>query len=745
MKRFFLIMIIGMVMGISAFSKIDINLSHLEFLKDSFNIEGKYYTGYWIYADKTAGSYKHAPAVSEGVTCVDDVAMAAVLYTDLYRQENKPLYMQRAREALEFVLAMQDSDGDFYNFIDENGTINRSGITSRKSKSWWAARAFWSIANGMDIFKGTDNQFYDKLSMAAKSSCDVLRSALDKGFLINGYTDVSSVFLLGLVKYYQNTSDEKTLELAQNIGKAIIDKQLDESAYKGVYNESNSGFAWHSWGSRQAQALADLYTVCGKEEYIASAKKYADNWLEVLLSLGPVYEVKDYFALYPQIAYGAEAAVSSCSSIFHATGEERYGYLAALFAGFFFRNNTLSVPMYGKNGEGYDGLHSVYINSNAGAESTISALLTLMQIKSLDEKFHRFINAKVIGASKTILMEAEKFDAGISSFDIDNSGNVRLASKEKLVIKSSVPLEKDVYDVYMLGSVQASDVAVKTYLGENIQETVLKRGSAIYRLAHDISYSSGKVTLSFTPSNGYVYVDQILFVPQMHRFVIELDGEFFLFSGGRMVSTDYVLSAQSSKAYTDKFTVKTFENKGHINVDLSEVFNNDGIVDFKNRREGNFDNPEGVFGAKYSQEEIEKKNAEGYILSGTVPFFIQTTTKDNVVCTGQELLFEKPVYAKYMYIAGSCDHGSYESKLTVQYEDKNSSEFNLKFSDWCQEPIYGESTLLNGIYRYTSLGIKENINPKIFIQKIELSSKGTERIYLPKSPTMHIFAITFSY
>ncbi|HQO13399.1 MAG TPA: hypothetical protein PK741_09980, partial [Petrotogaceae bacterium] len=114
-------------------------------------------------------------------------------------------------------------------------------------------------------------------------------------------------------------------------------------------------------------------------------------------------------------------------------------------------------------------------------------------------------------------------------------------------------------------------------------------------------------------------------------------------------------------------------------------------------------------------------------------------------CTGQELLFEKPVYAKYMYIAGSCDHGSFESKLTVQYEDKNSSEFNLKFSDWCQEPIYGESTLLNGIYRYTSLGIKENINPKIFIQKIELSPKGTERIYLPKSPTMHIFALTFSY
>ncbi|HPX15943.1 MAG TPA: hypothetical protein PL068_05165 [Petrotogaceae bacterium] len=745
MKRFFLIVIIGMVMGISAFSKIDINLSHLEFLKDSFNIEGKYYTGYWIYADKTAGAYKHAPAVSEGVTCVDDVARVAILYTDLYRQKSNSLYMQRAREALEFVLAMQDNDGDFYNFIDENGTINRTGITSRKSKSWWAARAFWSISNGMEIFKSTDSQFYDRLSVAAKSSFDLLKGSLDKSFLINGYTDVSSVFLLGLVKYYQNSPDEKTLELAQSIGKAIIDKQLDESAYKGVYNESNSGFAWHSWGSRQAQALADLYTICGKEEYIASARKYADNWLEVLLSLGPIYEVKEYFALYPQIAYGAEAASSSCSSIFRATGEERYGYLAALFAGFFFRNNILSVPMYGKNGEGYDGLHSVYINSNAGAESTISALLTLMQINSLDEKFHRFIDAKVIGASKTILMEAEKFDPGISSFDIDNSGNVRLASKEKLVIKSSVPLEKDIYDVYMLGSVQASDVAVKTYFGENIQETVLKRGSVIYSLAQGISYSSGKVTLSFTPSNGYVYADQILFVPQVHKFVIELDGEFFLFSGGRMISTDYTLSAQSSKAYTDKFTVKTFENKGHINVDLSEVFNNDGIVDFKNRREGNFDNPEGVFGAKYSQEEIEKKKAEGYILSGTVPFFIQTTTKDNIVCTGQELLFDKPVYAKYMYIAGSCDHGSYESKLTIQYEDKSSSEVDLKFSDWCQEPIYGESTLLNGKYRYTSLGIKENINPKIFIQKIELSPKGTERIYLPKSPTMHIFALTFSY
>ena len=52
---------------------VEIDLSHLEFLRDEFDIEGSVEMGYWIYADRQPdGSYRHAQASGEGVTCVDD-------------------------------------------------------------------------------------------------------------------------------------------------------------------------------------------------------------------------------------------------------------------------------------------------------------------------------------------------------------------------------------------------------------------------------------------------------------------------------------------------------------------------------------------------------------------------------------------------------------------------------------------------------------------------------------------------
>ncbi len=60
--------------------EVQLNLGHLEFLRDEFSIENVTRVGYWIYADRLPdGSYKHADAPGEGVTCVDDVARAAIL------------------------------------------------------------------------------------------------------------------------------------------------------------------------------------------------------------------------------------------------------------------------------------------------------------------------------------------------------------------------------------------------------------------------------------------------------------------------------------------------------------------------------------------------------------------------------------------------------------------------------------------------------------------------------------------
>lgn len=104
---------------------------------------------------------------------MDDVARVAVLYTELYKLDNNEFYLQRAKEALDFVMAFQDTDGDFYNFVFEDGSINKQGITSRKSANWWAARGFWSISNALEIFEN-DKEFQKKLENSAKLAYNFL-------------------------------------------------------------------------------------------------------------------------------------------------------------------------------------------------------------------------------------------------------------------------------------------------------------------------------------------------------------------------------------------------------------------------------------------------------------------------------------------------------------------------------------------------------------------------------------------
>ncbi|MFY9403734.1 MAG: hypothetical protein WAP06_03660, partial [Defluviitoga tunisiensis] len=105
MKRKYFIIFTIIFMPLTSLGMPELNLNHLEFLRDEFQIENETKIGYWIYAEKYGDKYVHTEAKGEGVTCVDDVARVAVLYTELYKLDNNEFYLQRAKEALDFVMA----------------------------------------------------------------------------------------------------------------------------------------------------------------------------------------------------------------------------------------------------------------------------------------------------------------------------------------------------------------------------------------------------------------------------------------------------------------------------------------------------------------------------------------------------------------------------------------------------------------------------------------------------------------
>lgn len=742
MKRKYFIIFTIIFMPLTSLGMPELNLNHLEFLRDEFQIENETKIGYWIYAEKYGDKYVHTEAKGEGVTCVDDVARVAVLYTELYKLDNNEFYLQRAKEALDFVMAFQDTDGDFYNFVFEDGSINKQGITSRKSANWWAARGFWSISNALEIFEN-DKEFQKKLENSAKLAYNFLSKNLDENYFLNHNSDVSSVFLMGVVEYYKYTKDEKIKDLAIKIGDSILSKQIKDGFLKGAFDEGEETPLWHSWGSRQGEALLELYKITQDDKYLKAVKLLADEFYPVLLSLGPVYQISEYIMLYPQIAYGVEPIESTLVKLYSVSKDDNYAYMASLFGGFFEKNNNLKTPMYGPNGEGYDSLHSVYINTNSGAESTICALLSITRLKILPMKFQEITEAIIVSGRKTNLLEAEKMNTGIYSFTLDNINNIALKTDESIRIRQTL---KDFYpgeyEIYVSGIFEPN-TTVKVTSGENSEEVTLKSSKGISSIGK-IHMSKNEIILYFKPDGGNIYIDQVIIKPVDHLFVYKLKDNYYEFSKTGVKQIEYAIADVKSQ-YVQKVEVPIEKVNESYLFNLEELFNNDGIVDYANRKSGNFDNFDGVIGAKYPVEELQKKldNNVFYFEKEDVYFKFKTEGVDNLICTSQEIYLKNfDVSPSNLYIVGSCDHGNYEGYLTIVYSDETIEENRIAFSDWCQDPAYGETILMEFDYRYDNLGIKENITTRLYLNKIVLKEKPIKSIFLPQIPTMHIFAIT---
>ncbi|MBD3288647.1 hypothetical protein GF337_07595, partial [candidate division KSB1 bacterium] len=146
-----------------------INFDHLRHLTESVQTEdGLNFDIVHIYAEYP--DYDRTIAAGEGIACIDDVARAAVVYLRHFELSGDTASLHDVRALLEFCRYMQAVDGQFYNFIHEDYTINRTGRTSRKSFDPWAARAVWALGNGYRIFKEVDPLYADTLKMHLERS-----------------------------------------------------------------------------------------------------------------------------------------------------------------------------------------------------------------------------------------------------------------------------------------------------------------------------------------------------------------------------------------------------------------------------------------------------------------------------------------------------------------------------------------------------------------------------------------------
>ncbi len=204
-------------------------------------------------------------------------------------------------------------------------------------------------------------------------------------------TDQSALLILGLIAYCTSTNDAIMTAYIKKLADGISLMQQGDAMhfpYGAFLSWENT---WHAYGNDQAYALLDAGIFLSDPAYTSAALTEIDNFYPWMLQNG----LKASFVVanngsgiqlsselsYDQIAYGIRPMVFASIEAYKVTGLTKYADIAGHLAAWFLGANDLNQNMYDvTTGRGYDGLSSTSINVNAGAESTIEALLTMERV-----------------------------------------------------------------------------------------------------------------------------------------------------------------------------------------------------------------------------------------------------------------------------------------------------------------------------------------------------------------------------
>ncbi len=403
-----------------------VTLDHLIRLTEPVTIDGREMAIVHIYSEFP--DYGWVDDADEGISAVDDVARAAVVYLWEYERTGNTDLLEWARRCLEFVRYMQADDGEFYNFVfTREGQINERGNTSYKSLGWWAMRALWALGEGVRVFNEVDPAYADELAAAFERTQTALGATMGNygeyamlhGFEIPAWIPsaepaIASIGLLGLSAYYQARPNDATAGIITRIADGIAHYRLGtDSEYPFGMHPTNSnapGF-WHNWGAHMPHALIMAGMALDRRDWIESAAAEANSFLLRHLAFEPFRHIGVVPYRLEQIAYGTNMLVQAYAALYQATGESRYADLAALAASWYFGNNMADTPMYdpqtGRTFDGINGPVSWRVNRNSGGESTIEGLMSMSAIARLPEASQTFLYAQTIEETRPIILEAE--------------------------------------------------------------------------------------------------------------------------------------------------------------------------------------------------------------------------------------------------------------------------------------------------------------------------------------------------
>ena len=317
------------------------------------------------------GLYQHAKFTipnREFGYCTDDNARAVIAMTRYYAQYPEPEVLRLLDTYLSFIIHSQRSNGSIRNFMD----FNRNWHENEPAHDAFG-RVLWAF--GTVMAKPPAPPYLSIAKDCFDKSVELVQRQMPKGMAYS---------ILGMSDY-----------LKQFPGAIDIKRQLELAADGLLRQYEESRYPDWQWFE---EAMTYDNAVLPQALYVAGMtlenKKYqeiADNTSEFLLTnifngshfsfvgCNGWYERGEKKATFDQQPIEAAGTVLMLRDAYEATQNERFLTLQRKAFDWFLGQNDLHVPLYDFRTKGCnDGLTPDGVNTNQGAESTLSLLLSLL-------------------------------------------------------------------------------------------------------------------------------------------------------------------------------------------------------------------------------------------------------------------------------------------------------------------------------------------------------------------------------
>jgi len=273
--------------------------------------------------------------------------------------------------------AFNDKTGRFRNFLSYDRTwLEESGSEDSHGRAVWSVGTV--LGNTKDAgLRGAAGRLFEK----AFPMVSTFTSPRAWAFSI-----------LGMQCYLDWFPGDRVVQCARNL---LANKLLD------IYERTQSR-TWHWFekslsysNARLSQALLLTGHASGNQRMVAAGCESLE-WLvaeqhredpDVFVPIGSMgfFAEGGEKARFDQQPVEACATISACLLAYRVTGKQRWCDEAWSAFRWFLGDNDLQIPLYdAATGGCKDGLHPDRVNENQGAESTLSFLLALLDMQSLE-------------------------------------------------------------------------------------------------------------------------------------------------------------------------------------------------------------------------------------------------------------------------------------------------------------------------------------------------------------------------